>query len=794
MSANGTLGALLQGVSQQPPAVRADGTVTEQVNFTSDVVQGLTIRPALVETATILNHAVEDYQFLDVEFDNTEYVLAFKANTLAMWEKATGIAQTILAPTVDGDDPLTYIGPLLRPYVFENKLFLANRDVVVAKAPAADTSSALQNAGIAVCLGGLFSRTYRMTVTYDDGDEDTISYTTPNGSNNGDAAETSAEFIMSQLDNITLKPTSTLVRNGATIGITDTTHSFTIQVSDDEDDTSLRAFTSRTDDVANLTETGFHGMVVRITGTDEGTADDYYLRFNSDGTDVIGDGFGQPGIWEEWYNVNEIADFDLATMPHVLEKTGPAEFTLSKGSWEGRRVGDEETNPFPDLVGHPVRDISGFQSRLVVVGGPACSMSRTNKPFDFFKETALAELDTDPVNITTTEEGTVNFDWIIPFDRDLVFMSDPGDGQYIITGSSKLTPTNASMVKTTSFEMRGGAKPVETGRTVLFPFKSGVYSGIKEFFTNDEVATNGADTITETADRYLVGLVDHMQCSTNFSLAAFKTDDPESADTVWVYKYLWQNVEKLQSSWGKWKFPHPVKYFWFSGSNFNVVMQAPGAQANTVDIIFAASDLDIPLDPVAEYHICLDRQMTRTADATSQITLPYAGANFVQGTGCLTPGREVTATAESARGSDGLVTYTFDTETVPEGATVVAGLKFARWVSPTMPFVRGRDGRPLPRTRLVVNSFMLEYEETGYIKTTLNSRFRTAPIEFVVDWFAMDQDPVDALGNGLRSGILNIPWGERSDWSELTIFSDDVRPTTILEIEWTGQVFKGARE
>jgi len=35
-----------------------------------------------------------------------------------------------------------------------------------------------------------------------------------------------------------------------------------------------------------------------------------------------------------------------------------------------------------------------------------------------------------------------------------------------------------------------------------------------------------------------------------------------------------------------------------------------------------------------------------------------------------------------------------------------------------------------------------------------------------------------------------VPWGERSDWSELTITSDDIRPVTITEIEWTGQILK----
>jgi hypothetical protein len=89
---------------------------------------------------------------------------------------------------------------------------------------------------------------------------------------------------------------------------------------------------------------------------------------------------------------------------------------------------------------------------------------------------------------------------------------------------------------------------------------------------------------------------------------------------------------------------------------------------------------------------------------------------------------------------------------------------------------------------------MVRYANTGYLKSIMNSRYRQAPIEFVMDWFPLDNDPGDPLGNGLRDGVLNVPWGERSDWSDFTLFSDDVRPTTIIDIEWVGEAFKGSRE
>lgn len=803
MSIDGTLGSLLQGVSQQPYRVRPDGTLGEQVNFISDVERSLTARPALWERGRALNSTKTGLRFLDVRVDGTEYLLGFKAGQIAMWD-TYGVEQTI---TTQDADALAYIGTDMRAYVFRednaDRLFLTNRDVIVEKAAAPAAANVTVGSGIAFCLGGEFSRIYTLRLRYLDGTIAIGTYTTPSGSTTGDAAKTAAPYIAEQLRvsinaHASKKGTTTVTRSDGTLHIQDTAQAgFTLDVDDDGDGNTIRCFTDRVDAVEKLSETAPHGMLVRVTGSDAGNADDYYMRFNGDTTDTVGAGFGFSGVWEEWFNVAEVTEFDLTTMPHVLRKTGPTAFALERGEWAARRVGDETTNPFPDFVGAPVRDLGGFQSRLVVVGGGACSMSRTKRPMDFFNETALTLLATDPVNITSTEASDgadIRLDWIIPFDRDLVLMADPGKGQYVITGDTKLTSGTASMVLTTAFEMLGGAKPVATGRTVLFPFKSGKYSGIKEFFTNDTVATNGADTLTEGIDRYIVGLVDHAKCSTNFNLAVFKTDDPTYANTVWTYKYLWAQTEKLQSAWSKWVFPLPVRFFYFSGSELVTVMETPGAVVGTSTYVFAALDLDIPIDPAAQYHVCLDLQRTVPVSGGGTVVLPFADARFVQGEGCANPGSVAGVDAVSGPDGSGNYTYTMFADTAPPGAEVVCGLAYERWVEPTMPVFRDRNGKPVPRLALVVNGFMVEYQDTGYLKSIMNSRYRTAPIEFEMDWFPTDDDPADPFGNGVRSGILNVPWGERTDWSTLTLFSDDVRPTSILEISWTGHAYKGGRE
>lgn len=802
MSIDGTLGSLLQGVSQQPFRVRPDGTVGLQQNFISDVERGLTARPALTERGRSLNSTKTALRFLDAKIGGTEYLIGFKAGTIAMWD-TNGVEQTI---TPQDANATAYVGADMRAYVFRednvDRLFLTNRDKIVAKAAAPAAATVVVGAGIVFSLGGAFGRTYTVRLRYTDGTIAVGTYASGWGTERADAETTNATAIATGLRATLIahanwKGTGTCTRSNGTLYIKDTAEAgFLIEVDDEDDGTSLRCFTDRVTSLERLSETAPEGMLVRVTGDDAGTADDYFMRFNNDQTGTVGNGFGYSGVWEEWFDVTQVSEFDLKTMPHLLVKTGPTAFSLQRGTWNARRVGNDETNPFPDFVGAPVRDIGGFQSRLVVVGGGACSMSRSKKAFDFFNETALSELATDPVNITSTEASDgadVRLDWIVPFDRDLVLMADPGKGQYIITGGSTITPSNSAMVLTTAFEMEGGAKPVATGRTVLFPFSSGKYSGIKEFFTNDTVATNGADTLTEGLDRYIVGLVNHMRCSTTFNLAVFKTTDAAYTTTLWVYKYLWSQTDKIQSAWSKWVLPKDVKHFYFSGSELVVLMEEPGSIGGRTTYIFTALDLDSPLDAAAGYHVCLDLKLNKTVGAPRTVVLPYSGARFVQGTGCVTPGSPVVAVSESAP-SSGNVTYTLPTDTVPDGASLICGLPIPRSVGPTMPVFRDRNGKPVPRLALVVNGFMVEYQDTGYMKAIMNSKYRTNPIEFEMDWFPTDDDPSDPLGNGIRSGILNVPWGERTDWSDLTLFSDDPRPTTILEISWTGHAYKGGRE
>lgn len=773
MATQGSLGSLLQGVSQQPARIRLPGQVSEQVNMVSDVSTGLSSRPAVREIS-VLPNATGNLAFYHLTYQGQVYIVGHRDQTIRVW----GLDGTEYQVIVQDAAARNYLSRNMRFHVFGDKVYCTNRDRVVEKEPA--TVGRPFHVALVSALGGNYSRTYTVTITFPNGVVKIGSYTTPDGDTPGDAEKTTSEYIIDQIRADLVAsgpPAGTIIEAEKDVLLVRFDDTLRVSVADGEGGTILRAMSDFIDKQSDLPRFAPEGTIVRVIG-DVADEDDYFLRFNADTTSVPGDGFGDQGVWEEWFNPDQPKDFKLSTMPHVLFKDGN-DFKFERNEFLGRRVGDDDSNPFPSFVGNSIRDIGGFESRLVLTAGPNVIMSRTNRPDEFWRKSATVLIDSDPIDMKSTREGSVTLDWIVPFDRDLILLADPGDSQFVVTGGG-LTPRNASLVLSTTYEMFGQARPVTTGRTMIFPFRSGVYSGLKEFFTNDEVATNGADTLTEVQDRYIVGEVDHMASSKNFNLLLLTTDNPETNNQVWVYKYLWEGTERMQSSWSRWTFPSEVRFIFFDNSRVYFIFRE-----GTNNFVLGEMDLNKPLDPVLDYHLCLDRQSVQTV-SDGKIVLPYAGATFVQYTGCPNIGIEATPILYLNLGNN-IHEYYFDMEIYADGMEMIAGNRYERFVEPTMPQVKDDKGSTVSSAKIVVTKFFVHVEKTGAVQLEMTSPHRSGYV-FNPFRYPLDDEPLDPGRTQLNSKAIEVPWGERSDWSKLVVRSSDIRPTTILEIEWEAQI------
>ena len=804
MTVSGTLGSLLQGVSQQPAYIRNDGQVTEQQNMVSDVVRGLTSRPGgdLVGYNTTTTAGLD---FKDVIIGGDSFQIGVAAGALEVIG-ADGLPRTV---TLDAGVS-AYIDTEMEVYVYDNIAYLLNRNKVTAMDPSTTASEALvvQDEGYVTSLGGEFSHTYTVSLEYDDGTVAVGTYQAPDGTTTGDAAKTASTYIVDQLRISLLahanhKVATLVTVSGSVMRITGTP--LKLSVTDGSGGILLRAQANTAAKVEDLAKFAVHGTLVRVVGA-KGDEDDFWMRFEIEGA-TIGAGFGSEGVWREWLNAYEANAFDLTTMPHVIVRTG-ATFTVSQGNWQPRRVGDSETNPVPNFIGEAIRDLNGFQSRLVMIAGPHVAMSRTNIEVDFWKQSATTESASDPIDIMSTADTEFALEWIVAFDRDLIIFADKS--QFIITGSIALTGSNASMVQTTNFEMGNAARPASTGRTLLFPFSNGKYAGVKEFFSSANTAASDALSITQVQDEYMLGQVTSITASTNFSTVLVRTGDASTTHTIFVHQYYYDGEKKAQASWSKWDFPYAIRNQFFSGSKLYVLMYDA-----TLGYIQVALDLDIPDNADAGYPVALDLLDSFTAAVISgdyvltdyvaagyaeagtaevigsYINLNWETVELVQGAGCAVPGQTVLSTAADL--GNGQWQHIVDGTTVPAGATVWAGLNYTSLVKPTMPFIRDKTGAVISKSKLTITEFITYYEASGYISATMSSKYRATDIVHTNQEIITAGDPDDPLGIGIRSGEYKIPWGERSDWSELTISSDDVRPMTILEVEWVGQILTRGR-
>jgi hypothetical protein len=578
-----------------------------------------------------------------------------------------------------------------------------------------------------------------------------------------------------------VKATTTLTQIDNVLLVTDTEFGFTITVSDGRDDTVMRQHVKVAKDITDLSKWAPHGTLVKVEGEDK-SDDDFYMRFEVEDETIVGDSFGKQGLWREWVNAEEAVAMDFETLPHVLFLTA-GEFHFERNLWQSRRTGDAESNPHPSFVGHQITDVGGFQSRLMFTAGPNNIGSRTNQPSDFYIKSVVTGVDSDPLDFSSTTESEVDIRFMVPFDRDMLLMSNKH--QFIVSGLTALTPDNASMVQTTDFEMAGSARPSSTGRTILFPYTIGNFAGIKEFFASDEIATNGADNLTKTVTTYMTGEIEQIATSTNFETALIRTDDAGASSTVWVYKYLWNDdgLNKVQSSWSKWEFPHTVAGMFWDGSKAYFIL------LDGTEYILTYCDMDFSNHAVG-YLPTMDRQTDEVA-TSSIVTLDYDDAIFVQHTGCSNPGTKAT---ELTKTGSGPYVYTFDDTTVPDGATVVAGIGYVSSVIPTMPFRRTREGKAKRLDAIVVTQFSVAFDNSGYMVSTRSSKYRSTDQVLDNNKFITVDDPDDLDQIGIRDGIFVIPWGERSDRSSLTLEANDIRPITILEIDYRGQNFtRGVR-
>ena len=614
---------LINGVSQQPPALRLASQAESVVNCMPSAVEGLKKRPPMNHVARLFTGSAGNTRpFIHVvDRDGTvQYLVVITDGDLKVFD-LDGTAKTVTLP-----DGKTYLdvantadpSSQFRVASVADYTFITSREKTVAMDSATSTNWGTKS--MVFIKAANYDTTYRVTLG---GTQK--SYTTPAVGSGTPDTITIASQLASQLNTIS---GYTVTSSEYIIRITkDDGGTYTLTSSDTKtgmDTIAIKDTVSAMDDLPTVAE---HGFTVKVQGTVSTQLDDYYVKFEAS----AGSGFGG-GIWRETVGPGIVYKFDATTMPHTLVRNANGTFTFQKFDWSGRVAGDTATAVQPSFVGSTIQNLNLFRNRLVFLADESVILSAADSYDRFWPETVQTVVDSDPIDLST---GGTEINFLVSsasFANTLLLFSTHGQFR-LDSGTSvgnPLTPKTANITSITTFDMDSRTDPVAVGRNIYFPVPKGDFTGLREFFLPDNTGSVPiSEEVTASVPRFIPKNLTNLITSVSEDvIAGISKDQPKR---IYFYKFFFEDDTKLQSAWSYWESKGSKSILGaaiIDSDMYVVVEYSDGVYLE--HIILRPENID----PNTTIELLLDRKITEAScslsvsnpgglGVTTTVTLPY---------------------------------------------------------------------------------------------------------------------------------------------------------------------------
>lgn len=770
---------LVQGVSQQSPALRLSSQAEVQINAFPSLVEGLQKRPPLEHVAIMSNSDTTGSFTHLINRDTVERYFLFinASNQISIYDLA-GNEKTVAYPNgtayLNSSTPATDF----RAVTVADYTFIVNSTQTTAMSNL--LSPIYPFKGLIAVKQGDYNQ--RFTVFLD-------------GSIAADIVTSATDQIQTRTDDIASRIATAIngqsnfsaQADGSTVVITKTGNAtFDLATYDSLGDTGMSPTVGTVQRFDDLPANAPNGYIAHIQGDQTNDFDDYYVKFESDnGTqNKIG-----TGTWIEWIKPNIQYELNAATMPHLLIRQANGTFTFEQADWGDRAVGDLISIPNPTFIGQKITDVFFFQNRFGVLAGENVIMSRTSDYFDFFATTARSLLDNDPIDVAASHVKVSTLKHAVPFDRKLLLFSD--QTQFILKGGDFITPKNTSISQTTEYEANTTTSPVSAGSVVYFPAKRGGFTSVREYYVVDDTDRSDATDITSHVAKYVPDGVYKLAASTAENALVMMSSLETS--TIFLYKYHWAGREKMQSSWSKYTFNGAVVLnAEFIESTLYVVINKSG-KTILQQIHFDAGRSDTN----QKYVTRLDYRLENTAvgkaynSATNQttITTPFILVNPVVVTRGTNQG-----TVLNNVSSSGTIIIVSGNHTSTEfyvGERYTMTYEFSE---PTLKEPTASGGRvAITGGRLQIKHWLLRYQDSGDFTVKVQHKNSSTSQDYIFTGRIIGGGSNLLGSTTLDSGDFRFPVMSKAERIRVRIESDSHLPCQFLSAEWEGNMHLRSR-
>jgi hypothetical protein len=781
------ISALYNGVSQQPAAQRADSQLELLENAYCTVAEGVRKRPPSFHVARLTTSTPDNVKIHQVFRSETErYVVGVWLNTVKVWNGVTGAEISVDTTTFPG--VLSYLDSNnavddVQAITVADTTFLVNKTKTV-------TTSA---------TGAAVSQPPRLFIHVRQGAPEATYYVNVGGSlvthltsttALSQSTTTIAEALKTGLDAVA--GFSAYRYGNLVVVYRDDNASFAWDVSDTIGGTGMVAFLNRVERYSDLPREFVEGVTIEVRGAgDTGGKSSFWVTFKRNaGTNT--------GYWEETIapNSGEITQFDATTLPLALVRLSATSFRLERPAWASRLVGSAATVVTPSIVGEKISAMFLWRNRLGFLAGENAVLSRAGNLYNLWPKSSTQVNDDDPIDVTVNAPRVSVLRHPVPFQRNLMLFSDTT--QFVMTSEGALSPRTVRVDPVTEYDCSPIAPPVSSGRDVFFAFEraaygaSTSYSGVREYYIDANSVSNAANDVTAHVPQYIPSDLFRLSVSTTADVLLALTK--VAWDAVYVYSYLWDGDEKVQSAWYRWRFPESkVLSAEASGGLVSLVFQRVGGiHLELIDLRSTLVDTGIGGDE--DFLVHLDRRVTLTGVYDSVLnrttfTLPYGDA---YGT--------VEAVAGPAWGSRRGARLTLTPATSTQffvtgdwsAHPCIVGLKYTMRLTFSEFFLRDRERQAITTGRLQLRYLTVNFRVAGPFSAEVASDGRDTAV-YAWSPFKLGKLSFKTDTPVIEGGQFAIPVASRSDRCQVSLVNDTPYPSTFYSAEWEALYYNRAK-
>ena len=783
-----TIKNLVSGISQQPAMLRLPEQLEEQINGYSTEVGGLQKRSPTLHIKNLFKTPSSSYRPLVhiVKRDEEEkYIMILDGNGGIKIYDETGKEYKV---TVDPKS-VSYISDVnprkqLRCITIADYTFIVNTSKEVKMTDGVwdhNRWSGVQGALFNV-KSGQYGRTYECIIN----GETIASYTTPDGSNASDSTKIDVNLIAKELEAKAKESGWTTLVGDSWLYVTkaDTTIK-TVEIRDGYNGMSMYGIYKAVQNFNNLPHTAPDGFTVQVKGATN-VADDYYVRYD-----------GDTQLWEECARPETPTTIDATTMPQGLIRNADMTFTLKPLEWGDRDVGDNDSNPEPSFVGEKLNDIFFYRNRLGLIAGENVILSRSADFFNFWFASVVDMQDTDPIDMAVSHNTVSILYHAVPFDGELLLFSN--DTQFLVHSDGVLSPKNCSISEVTEFTCAPYVRPVGAGRRVYFPTERAEFTTIKEYFTADDTTNlKDAQDITSHVPSYIPNGVYKIISSNTENVLVFFTAGAE--DKLYIYKYLFVDANRLQSSWSYWEFNNArILGGGFINSDLYLVMERQG-MITLESLSFTYNTKDF--EGYEPYRVYMDRKViipkipTANYDdinGRTKIDMQSVYGDTLQSGVCygLVDSKGFFRKWKLSEMIDRRYVYLQGNWT---GKQLVEGELYNFKATFSEIMIRKQDENGVnayTEGRLQLRNFWVNYENSGYIKATVEC-FDKDTYDYVMTARLLGSARNKVGLTALETGQFKFPVQSVSSNCSISIETELPMPVAIIGAGWEGVYYKRA--